>query len=323
MTAPTDVDASTGERRNGVSPSPRRWLDVLVLWVAAVGAQALILFLLAQFQLQLSQTLKMQQIVELVARGELASAKRYGAEPDYLYFPTGVLVQFALVGLAVVLLAWTGRRALAWALPFALAVLSISPAYVSQGPISVKPIGEGGDWFLWASLVQPPTPEPSGDTSTWPLILGVVVQTALLLMPLIAAPVRRAPVSLATAMRWTALPATVVAVISLTTLELPTTTQVYAVPLAAFLLTLLAGAIATGAGATWQRLAAAVAVPAFLAPLVMPTATTDLRQDVGLGLMATAASASVIFVLFAVPELHRRVQEWRTPGHDAVAPAAH
>ncbi len=313
------VRASSPSDRGG---RPRRWADAGILWAAAVGAQALILFLLAQFQLQQSQTLKMQQVVELIARGDLASARRYGAEPDYFYYPTEVLVQFALVGLAVVLLAWTGRRALAWALPLTIAVVSIGPAYVSQGPTSVMPIGEGDDWYLWASLVLPPGTERPGDASTWPLLLGVVVQTVLLLLPLIAAPVRHASVPLTTALRWAALPATVVAVVALATLELPSTRQVYAVPLTAFLLTLLAGVIATGAGGTWQRLTAAVAVPAFIAPIVMPIDTTNIRQDVGLGLIVAAVSALVLLGMFALPTLRRRIHEWRTHAGDAVAPAA-
>jgi len=301
---------------------PRRWTDAGVLWAAAVGAQALILFLLAQFQLQQLQTLKMQQIVELIARGDLASARNYGAEPDYFYFPTEVLVQFALVGLAVVLLAWTGRRALAWALPLGIAVVSVGPAYVSQGPASVTPIGEGGDWYLWAALVLPPGTERPGDASTWPLVLGVVVQTVLLLLPLIAAPVRHAPVPLMTAVRWTALPAAVVAVIALATLEVPNTSQLYTVPLAGFLLTVLAGTIATGAGGTWQRLAAAVAVPAFIAPIVMPIDTANVRQDVGLGLIAAAASALVLLGMFALPTLRHRLHEWRDHRGDTVVPVA-
>ncbi len=301
---------------------PRRWTDAGILWAAAVGAQALILFLLAQFQLQQLQTLKMQQVVELIARGDLASARRYGAEPDYFLYPTEMLVQFALVGVAVVLLAWTGRRALAWALPLALAVVSIGPAYVSQGPLSVTPIGEGGDWSLWASLVLPPGTERPGDASAWPLVLGVAVQTVLLLLPLIAAPVRRSPVPLMTAVRWTALPATFVAVIALSTLEVPNTSQLYTVPLAGFLLTVLAGTIATGAGGTWQRLAAAVAVPAFIAPIVMPIDTANVRQDVGLGLIAAAVSALVLLGMFALPTLRRRLHQWREHGGDTVVPAA-
>ena len=301
---------------------PRRWTDAGILWAGAVGSQALILFLLAQFQLQQLQTLKMREVVDLIARGDLVSARRYGAQPDYFYYPTEILVQFALVGVAVILLAWTGRRAFAFALPVALVAVSIGPAYVSQGPTSVAPIGEGDDWNLWASLVMLPGSEQPGDASTWPLLLGVVVQTALLLLPLIAAPARQPAVPLSTAVRWATLPATFVAVIALATIEFPSANQLYTVPLAGFLLTLLAGAIATGAGGTWQRLAAAVAVPAFIAPIVMPIDTTNTRQDVGIGLIAAAVSALVLLAMFALPVVRHRLHEWRERGGETMAPAA-
>ena len=316
----------TDQDREGLDPEVaggrRRWVDVGVLWLVAVGAQALILFLLAQYQLQQAQTFKLETITRLISDGDLSSAQRFGGVPDFLYYPTEVLVQFALAGVAVVLLAWVGRRSLAWALPFGIAALSVSPAYVSQGPLSVLPIGEGDDWYLWASLALPPAAERPSDASTWPLILGVVVQTALLLMPLIAAPVRRAPVPLVTAVRWTALPAAVVAVVALATLELPTDTQLYSVPLAAFLLTCLVGAIATGAGGTWQRLSAAVVVPAFIAPIVMPFDTTNTRQDVALGLMVAALSALLVLAILALPSLDRRARRFAASSDDQVIPVA-
>lgn len=322
MTRSLDTDLDEDELHPTISGGSRRWVDAWALWLVAVGAQALILFLLAQYQLQQLQTLKMREVVDLIARGELASARRYGAQPDYFFYPTEILVQFALVGVAVILLAWTGRRALAFALPVALVAVSIGPAYVSQGPTSVTPIGEGDDWSLWASLVLLPGSEQPGNASTWPLLLGVVVQTVLLLLPLIAAPTRQPAVPLSTAVRWAAIPATFVAVIALATLEFPSANQLYTVPLAGFFLTLLAGAIATGAGGTWRRLGTAVAVPAFIAPIVMPIDTTNTRQDVALGLMVAAVSALLVLAILALPSLTRRAKRLDAPTDEGMVPLA-
>jgi hypothetical protein len=322
MTKSVDTDHDGDEHHPTISGGSRRWVDAWALWLVAVGAQALVLFLLAQYQLQQLQTLKMREVVDLIARGELASARRYAAQPDYFFYPTEILVQFALVGVAVILLAWTGRRALAFALPVALVAVSIGPAYVSQGPTSVTPIGEGGDWSLWASLVLLPGSEQPGNASTWPLLLGVVVQTVLLLLPLIAAPTRQPAVPLSTAVGWAAIPATFVAVIALATLEFPSANQLYTVPLAGFFLTLLAGAIATGAGGTWQRLGAAVAAPAFIAPIVMPIDTTNTRQDVALGLMVAAVSALLVLAILALPSLTRRATHLDAPTDEGMVPLA-
>jgi hypothetical protein len=322
MTRSVDTDHDGDELHPTISGGSRRWVDAWALWLVAVGAQALVLFLLAQYQLQQLQTLKMREVVDLIARGELASARRYAAQPDYFFYPTEILVQFALVGVAVILLAWTGRRALAFALPVALVAVSIGPAYVSQGPTSVTPIGEGGDWSLWASLVLLPGSEQPGNASTWPLLLGVVVQTVLLLLPLIAAPTRQPAVPLSTAVGWAAIPATFVAVIALATLEFPSANQLYTVPLAGFFLTLLAGAIATGAGGTWQRLGAAVAAPAFIAPIVMPIDTTNTRQDVALGLMVAAVSALLVLAILALPSLTRRATHLDAPTDEGMVPLA-
>jgi hypothetical protein len=322
MTRSVDTDHDGDELHPTISGGSRRWVDAWALWLVAVGAQALVLFLLAQYQLQQLQTLKMREVVDLIARGELASARRYAAQPDYFFYPTEILVQFALVGVAVILLAWTGRRALAFALPVALVAVSIGPAYVSQGPTSVTPIGEGGDWSLWASLALLPGSEQPGNASTWPLLLGVVVQTVLLLLPLIAAPTRQPAVPLSTAVGWAAIPATFVAVIALATLEFPSANQLYTVPLAGFFLTLLAGAIATGAGGTWQRLGAAVAAPAFIAPIVMPIDTTNTRQDVALGLMVAAVSALLVLAILALPSLTRRATHLDAPTDEGMVPLA-
>ena len=258
MTRSLGIDHDGEGLHPTISGGSRRWVDAGALWLVAVGAQALILFLLAQYQLQQAQTFKLQTVVGLISDGDLSSAQRYGAETDFLYYPTEVLIQFALVGLAIVMLAWVGRRSLAWTLPFGIAALSISPAYVSQ----------------------------------------------------------------VTAVRWTAVPAAVVAVIALATLELPTGSQLYTVPLAAVVLTLLAGAIATGAGGTWQRLGTAVAVPAFIAPIIMPIDTTNTRQDVALGLMVAAVSTLLVLAILALPSLTRRAKRLDAPTGEGMVPLA-
>ena len=230
MTTPTRTNPSTIERDHDATPGSRRWLDVAVLWVAAVSAYALILFLLAQFQMQQLQAWEMEQLVTALRDGNLEQAAVYGASPLVFVYPTGMVVNFALVGLAVVALAWTGRRALAWALPFAMALVSISPAYSSTGPSVPHPLSGGDQGTLWGSLVLQPAMGSVESVATWPLLLGVAVQTSLLLLPLVAAPARRAAVPLASAARRAVIPTAAVAVVALASIEFPSTDELYRVP---------------------------------------------------------------------------------------------
>ena len=259
------VDAVDGARRDGTRTDSRRWTDVLVLWAAAVGAQALILFLLAQYQLQQVLAWENQVVVDLVRRGNVEAAATWSTSPDFLSYPAGALVLFALVGLAMIAVAWTGRLSLAWAVPALVAVASIAPAYNSRGPAIPQPLSErGGDQASWGVLVVGPAQANAETASPWPLLLGIVVQTALLVLPLVAAPRRPAVVPLVAAARRAALPTVAVAILAMASLPFPSTTDLVRVPAAVALLGLVAGAVATGRGPAWLRLPIAVLAPSVL-----------------------------------------------------------
>lgn len=279
----------------------RRWSDVLVLWVAAVAAQALILFLLAQYQLQQVQAMHAEVVASLIGQEKLEAAAQWAAEPAYLYYPTAALVQFALVGLAVVITAWVGRRPLAWLVPFGVALASIAPAYTSRGPLVPQPISELGDTSLWGALGVAPAQNSVEGVPTWPLLLGVAVQTALLLLPLVAAPMRRAPLSMAVAARRAALPTVAVAILAVATIQYPSTDDLMRMPVAIALVGLLAAGIATGAGSPWLRLPAAVLAPAFVGPFVIPIDTTDALQDAVLGVGVAVGAAVIVLGTLATP----------------------
>jgi len=306
MTTPGSADSSTVERDRNEIPGSRRWLDATVLWVAAVGAYALTLFLLAQFQMQQFQAWEMEQLVSALRDGNLELADVLGASPLVFAYPAGLVVKFALVGLAVVALAWTGRRTLAWALPFAMALVSISPAYSSTGPPVPHPLSGGDQGNLWGSLVAQPAMRSYDSLSTWPFFLGVAVQTSLLLLPLVAAPTRRAAVPLASAARRAAIPTAAVAVVALASIDFPSVDELYRVPASVLVLGLVAGAVATGAGSAWLRLPAAVAVPAIIGPIILPDFNSTTSQYVMLSLAVAVGALFVVLGTLATPWMYGR-----------------
>lgn len=321
MTTPTRTSPSTNERDRYEASGSRRWLDVAVLWVAAVSAYALVLFLLAQFELQRLQAWEMEQLASALRDGNLEQAAVLGASPLVFAYPTGLVVKFALVGLAVVALAWTGRRALAWTLPFAMALVSISPAYSSNGTPVPHPLSGGDQGALWESLVLQPAMRSYESLATWPLLLGVAVQTSLLLLPLVAAPARRAVVPLASAARRAAIPTAAVAVVALASIEFPSVDELYRVPASVLVLGLVAGAVATGAGSAWLRLPAAVAVPAIIGPIILPDFNSTTGQYVMLSLAVAAGALFVALGTLAAPKMHVRFTALRHGGPTATASA--
>lgn len=300
------------------SPGDRRWLDVAVLWVASVSAYALILFLLAQFQAQQLQAWEMEQIASALRDGNLEQAAMYGANPIAYLFPTDLVIKFALIGLAVVALAWTGRRALAWALPFGAALVSISPAWGTGVPLP-RPLGDSGDWSFWGSLVLEPASRSVDGVATWPLILGVAVETALLILPLVAAPARRASVTMAAAFRRSAIPTVVVAVAALASIEFPSTEELYQVPAAVLVLGFVAGAVATGAGSALVRLPAAVAVPAIIGPILLPDFSTNTGQYVMQSLACAVGALFIVLGTLAAPWVHERFTAMRQQRDSEIA----
>jgi hypothetical protein len=306
MSTPDAAATPVEIRDSEESPGTRRWLDVGVLWVAAVGAQALIIFLLAQFQLQQGQAWTLDQIASALRAGDIERADGLGSSPWSFVYPTELLIRFSLVGLAVIALAWTGRRALAWALPFAVAIVSISPAYWGHGALAPHPLGEGADWNLWGSLVlRPATPNVDG-VPTWPLVLGVAVQTALLLLPLVAAPARHAVVTMASAFRRAAIPTAAVALVVMASVEYPSVDELYRVPGAALVLGFVAGAVATGAGSAMARIPAAIAVPAIIGPILLSNFSDNTRQYVLLSLAIACGAAFIVLGTLAAPRVHER-----------------
>ena len=276
----------------------------MLLWVAAVGAQALILFLLMQHQLQQWYARDFEFVANMLRDGRVneATVAAQAASTDYITYPVDALVDFALIGLAVVALAWTGRRALAWGLPLLVALATLGPAFNARGTVSLQPVGQLDDWSLWDSLSTSLPGELLGQS--WVLLLGVVVQTTLLMLPLVAAPHRRAQVSLASATRAAALPTAGVMVVALTTLDFADPSDLYLMPLVAMTIGLLAGAIATGAGSALIRLPAAVLVPAVLGAVVMPLYLSG-APDAAIAFGVAVAALIVAVGTASAPSLHQ------------------
>lgn len=295
----------------------RRWTDVVVLWVAAVAAQALILFLLAQYQLQQLLTWENQVVVDLVRRGQLDAAAEWSAEPDYLYYPTGALVVFGLVGLAVVVVAAVGRRSLALAMPVMVAIASLAPAYNSRGPAVPQPLSDLQDGYSWGALAVGPAQAQAETASPWPLLLGVAVQTGLLLLPLVAAPRARADLSLVAAVRRSALPTLAVAIVAVAAIPFPTSTELVRVPAAVALIGVVAAAIATGLGPLWFRLSAAVVVPGILGPVILPMPGHDAGTTVVTGIAVGLGAGLIALGTLATPWIDGRLRALRSGRPDA------
>jgi hypothetical protein len=306
------TNVASSATRDGPS-SPKRWSDALALWVAAVAAQALVLFLLAQFTLQQHLARDSELTAVLIRRGELEAAASLASQPAYLLFPASVLVVFALVGLAVLALAWTGRRTLAWLLPIGVALASIGPAWRAQGATAPHPISElRSDWLGWGSLVAGPN-QDLGSAAIWPLVLGVGVQTALLMLPLVSTPVRRAEVPLSTAVRWAAVPTAVLMIASLAFTPDPGADDPYRLPVTAAVVGLLAGAMATGAGTPWVRLPAAVLVPAVTGLTMITLEPTDALQGVVHGALIAVGALWIVLGTLVAPELAPKRLAQRVP----------
>ncbi len=267
-----------------------------MLWVAAVSAYALILFLLAQFQMQRMQAWDMEQIVSALRAGNVEQATMYGDSSLAFYYPTSVLVQFAVIGLAVIGTAWMGRRALAAALPLAVTLASLAPAYWGESSVAPHPLGED-DLGLWGSLVSEPAMRSYSALPLWPLLLGSAVQITLLLLPLIAAPPIRSNLPAKEVVLRAAIPAAALATIALAFVPAPSAQEIFRGPLVALVLSLLVTALASGRGPISLRIGAAVAIPTVLAPIVLSTSLDNAAQ--GWALAAATAGAAVFVLTFA------------------------
>ena len=168
-----------------------RWLVAICLWVVSLATLTGTLLLLLWIQLQTVRVWAAEQAVDALRAGDQKMAALWSADEYRMWFPTEAVLNFAALSAAVLLLAWLGRRWIAVALPFAVLVASLGPAYWDGGAITPHPIGTDDDG-LWSWLVLEPAMSSTANLPIWPLLLGSVVQTLLALTPLLVAPRRLA-----------------------------------------------------------------------------------------------------------------------------------
>ncbi|MEO8106249.1 MAG: hypothetical protein ABI720_02935 [Actinomycetes bacterium] len=302
---------ASDEATAAVSGRPTRgeyhdWTKVAVLWASAVGAFALILYLLTAFQLEQLRRYSFEQAATALRNGEVRRAAAYLSDDYSFFYPTSLVVQFAALGLAVITTAWLGRRALAAALPFAIVVTSLAPSYWGEGPWAPQPLGEG-DRGLWGSL--------SGIDGfpMWPFLLGSLVQLSLLLLPLVAAPRVSAALPSMDAVFRALVPGAVLALIALAAVPSPSGQELWRAPLTALLLTALVTMLFTGDRPLVTRVAAAILVPAGLVPILLSTSLDNQTQGVGMTLAVAGGAALVLLLTAAMRWLQTRVRPVADP----------
>lgn len=211
----------------------------------------------------------------------------------------------------MIVTAWLGRRALAFAVPFVVMLASMAPGYWGNGSLAPQPIGEY-DLSLWGWLVFNRHQDYSS-LPIWPLVLGSCVQLGLLLVPLVAAPsMRRAPLPTRDTLLRTAVPAAGLALLMLALVQPPDGEAVLKASLCAVALTYFVVALAAGERQTWARLTAAVAIPAMLAPVVLSSYLDDPAHGAVMVAATALSSALVLFIIGAM--------QWaRTRGTDEEA----
>ncbi|HEX5017831.1 MAG TPA: hypothetical protein VFX15_09635 [Actinomycetes bacterium] len=262
--------------------------------MGSVALFALILFLLSQHQLAALQARELERLSEALRLGNLEQASVIDASNLVSLFPTSVVVQFAVLGLAVIVTARMGRRAIAIALPFVVVVASLAPAYWGDGGLAPQPLGQD-DWNLWGSLVSDWV-TPYDALPVWPLVLGAAVQTVLLLLPLIAVPKTSAALPAKHVVVRSLIPAAVLAVVALTVVPPTDSAGVYRAPLIAVALTAFVIALLTGIGPASARIAAAIGVPTATAAVVIGN-PLDQAFPVWTLTIGTALCASLIVAI--------------------------
>lgn len=271
----------------------RAWSMVVVLWGMSVALFAVILYLLAAFQAERIEAFNLQQLVAALREGNAEQVGAIQANITYFYYPTSVLAQFAALGLAVIVTAWLGRRAVAVALPFVVVLASLAPAYWGEGTLSPQPLGQG-DMNLWGTLVAEPAQLSYAGLPIWPLLLGSFVQVTLLVVPLVPAPSRLAPLPAMDVMARALVPSALVALLALAFVPPPSAPELYRAPLIAVALALLVTALATGVGPLLVRIVAAIAVPTVIAPIAL---SSSLDNPAHGWLLAAVAAAGSVLVL--------------------------
>jgi hypothetical protein len=268
---------------------------VFVLWALGVTVYTIVVFLLTRYQLELLHTRDLANLAAALRDGDQPLVAMYSSDHQQLVyaFPTTVVVQFAVMGLAVIATAWTGRRLLAIALPFVVLVGSLAPAW-GAGGLTVTPLGQE-DWGFWASLTGAPWVVDGAGFAVWPLVLGSVLQTCFWLLPLIAAPMNKtAPLPAKDVVARATLPSAALAIVVLAIVSAPSGEGIYRAPLVAFGIGVVATALATVSRPAPVRLLIAVAVPAAVVPIAHSNA---FEQPAQLWALAGATAACAVLIL--------------------------
>jgi hypothetical protein len=262
-----------------------------------------VVLLLTKFQLEQIRSAEFAQQAAAYRDGRDELARLITGDLAFIY-PTSVVIQFAAAGLAIIATAWLGRRLLALALPFFVMVASIAPSYWGDGASAPQPLGQD-DWGYWSSLALSPQmllerwggTHPYQHLTVWPLVLGSLFQVGLWCLPLIAAPATRiAALPWKVVIQRGLLPASVLALAVLAVVSPPTSEAIYRAPLVAFGIGLFATALATTARPFAVRVAAAILVPAVIAPIALSSALDNDQQGWALA-VATAVSAGLALTL--------------------------
>lgn len=312
MGAPATPTVNRGENLQG-------WLRVLALWAGSVGVFGVILYLLAALQRQQIQAADLALLTRALRDGNPEQVAAITSNPSYwLQYPTSALAQFAVVGLVVIACAWLGRRMLAVAVPMVVVLGSLAPAYWGDGPQAPHPIGED-DSGLWGGLAREgwnvgTTGWPAnGALPSWPLWLGIVVQTMLLVLPLVALPrVRSAPLPSRDALLRAAVPAAVMCVAAISLVPAGSSGELVQAAIVASSLAYVVTFLMVGDRLRLARVTLAVMLPAAMAPVLLETRLDTPGQ--GALLMLVVGVMAVIVV--ALTGLTRRLQT-----HAARAPS--
>ncbi len=281
---------------SSITAEASAWLRVVLVWAGAVAVFALVMYLLARGQLEDLRAHELGAMADAFRTGNLKQAAMYQSDPTLmLWYPTSVVIQFALLGLAVIATASMGRRSIAIAIPFVVLAASFAPAYWGEGGLAPQPLGHY-DNNLWAWLVSEPGMDKYAELPVWPLVLGSAVQVMLLLLPLVAAPAVKPLLSLSQVVARAIIPGLALAVLALALVPAPSADEIYRAPVLAIALAFFVTAITTGRGPVAVRLTAAVVIPAALTPIVLSTALDNNAQ--GVAFSAAAAAAAVVVLLF-------------------------
>jgi hypothetical protein len=296
------------------------WSRVFALWAAGVAVFGFVVLLLTKLQIEQLRAGQFAQQAAAYRDGHREFARLITGDVAFVY-PTSVVVQFAAVGLAVIVTAWLGRRVLAFALPLIVLVASVAPSYWGQSGASPQPLGQD-DWGYWTSLALNPqliTDRWSGasvyrDLAVWPLILGALFQTVLWLVPLVIAPARQAvSVPAKDVVVRAALPSAALALFVLALVPAPSGEAVYRAPLVAFAIGMSVIALATTPRPLAVRVTAAIIIPTVVAPIAL----TDRLSNDGQGWAVAAATAAAAVLTLALTAgldwLRKRVASVSSP----------